>query len=166
MKSVVLTLINAGLFPTFDTEKPIRQVLLSIVFFFGFTSENYLRGVENSEATCVKTLQLERKGKINHEKQSPIINMVSLFHTLTLFSSPELKAQVSFSDQNLSVVRRRCRRCRCRRFHIFMFFSRTTGPISTKFGTKHPWVKGFKFVQMKGPALCQGEIITQIAKIH
>ena len=31
-----------------------------------------------------------------------------------VFSSPELKAQVSFSDQNLSVVSRR-RRCRCRR---------------------------------------------------
>ena len=26
-------------------------------------------------------------------------------------------------------------------FHIYIFFSRTTGPISTKLGTKHPWVK-------------------------
>ena len=25
-------------------------------------------------------------------------------------------------------------------FHIFTFFFRTTGPISTKLGTKHPWV--------------------------
>ena len=37
-----------------------------------------------------------------------------------LFSSPEPKAQVNFSDQNLSVVRRRrcccrCRYCRCRK---------------------------------------------------
>ena len=27
-------------------------------------------------------------------------------------------------------------------FSHFMFFSRTTEPISTKLGTKHPWVKG------------------------
>ena len=66
-----------------------------------------------------------------------------------VFSSPEVKAEVNFSDRNLSVVcrrrrryrRRRCccclRRC-CKLFtHIFVFFSRTTGPISTKLGTKH-----------------------------
>lgn len=28
----------------------------------------------------------------------------------SLFSSPEMKTQVSFSDQNCSVVRRRCRK--------------------------------------------------------
>ena len=39
---------------------------------------------------------------------------------VALFSSPELKAQVSFSDQNLSAVR-----------------PQTTGPISTKLGTNH-----------------------------
>ena len=50
-----------------------------------------------------------------------------------LFSSPELKAQVSFSDNFLSVV------C-LSTFHIFIFFSRTTGSISTKLGTKHAWV--------------------------
>ena len=53
-------------------------------------------------------------------------------------------------------------------FYILTFFSTTTGPISTKLGTKHHilgW-KGFKFVQMKGPALFQGEIIVEIVKIH
>ena len=43
----------------------------------------------------------------------------------------------------------RCRRCHCVivvvvvvvNFSHFFFFSRTTGPISTKLGTKHPWVK-------------------------
>ena len=29
-------------------------------------------------------------------------------------------------------------------FHIFIFFSRTTELISTKLGTKHPWVKGIQ----------------------
>ena len=44
------------------------------------------------------------------------------------FSSPEPKAQVSFSDQNLSVVRRRCRRCcRCRK--LFTFSSSSPEPL-------------------------------------
>jgi hypothetical protein len=38
-------------------------------------------------------------------------------------------------------------------------FSRTTGPILTRLGINHPWGRGFKFVQMKGIALLQGEII-------
>ena len=43
-----------------------------------------------------------------------------------IFSSPEPKAQVSFSDQNLSIVRR-CRRrcCRCR----FTFSSSSPEPL-------------------------------------
>ena len=43
------------------------------------------------------------------------------------FSSPELKAQVSFSDQNLSVVRRR--RCCCRRHCKLFTFSSSTEPL-------------------------------------
>ena len=78
-----------------------------------------------------------------------------------VFSSPEPKAQVSFSDQNLSVVRRcrRCRCCHCRR-KLFKFSSSSPEPL----GLFQPnlaqsilgW-RGFKFVQMKGPALFQGE---------
>ena len=33
------------------------------------------------------------------------------------------------------------------------FFSRTTGPISTKPGREHPWVKGLSFFQMKDLAI-------------
>jgi hypothetical protein len=40
-------------------------------------------------------------------------------------------------------------------------FSRTTGPILTLLGTNHPWGRGFKFVQMKGIALMQGEIMVK-----
>ena len=50
------------------------------------------------------------------------------------FSSPELKAQVSYSGRlsvHLSV-----------NLYIFNFFSRTAGPILTKLGTNHPWGKG------------------------
>ena len=57
-----------------------------------------------------------------------------------LFKEIEPKVQVSFSDENLSVVRRLC--CRRKLFPFFFFFSRTTGPISTKLGIKYSWVKG------------------------
>ena len=33
----------------------------------------------------------------------------------------------------------------------FKFFSRTTGPISTKIGTKHPWVKGIQVCSNEEP---------------
>ena len=47
-----------------------------------------------------------------------------------LFSSPEPKAQVSFSDQNLSVVRRRRCRGRCRRCRkLFTFSSSSPEPL-------------------------------------
>ena len=85
----------------------------------------------------------------------------------SFFSSPESKAQVSFSDQNLSVVRRRCRCRRCRK--LFTFSSSSQEPL----GQFQPnlaqsilgW-RGFKFVQMKGHTLSQGEIIAKILKLY
>lgn len=57
-----------------------------------------------------------------------------------IFSSPKLKAQLSFSDCLLPV---------CKKFNIVIIYSITTGPISNKLGSKHPCEKGFKLVQMK-----------------
>jgi hypothetical protein len=51
------------------------------------------------------------------------------------FSSPELKAQVGFSDRLLSV--RPSDVCLLD-FYIFNFFSRTAGPILAKVGTNDP----------------------------
>jgi hypothetical protein len=75
---------------------------------------------------------------------------VIMFTISCIFSSPELKAQVSYSGRP-SV-------CKLLNFN---FFSRTTGPILTKLGTNHPWGEGILIVQMKGIALLQGEIITK-----
>ena len=75
-------------------------------------------------------------------------------YILFFFSSPEMKAQVSFSDRLSSA-------CPSVYFYIFIFFFRSTWSISTKHGTKHHWVKGFKFIQMKGNALFRGDIITK-----
>ena len=84
---------------------------------------------------------------------------------INIFSSPEPKAQVSFSDQNLSVVRRRCCRCcRCRCHKLFTFSSPSLEPLSQFQLNLAQSILGwreFKFVQMKAPVLFQGEIITK-----
>ena len=51
-------------------------------------------------------------------------------------------------------------------FHIFIFSSRTTGPISTKLGTKHPWVKRIKVSSNEGPHHFQRGDNYEIAKIY
>jgi hypothetical protein len=70
-----------------------------------------------------------------------------LFFYGCVFSSPELKAQVSFSDRLLSVVLLSVRLSV--NFYIFNF-SRTTGPILTRLGTNHPWVKGIQVCTKEG----------------
>lgn len=59
---------------------------------------------------------------------------------LLFFISPELKAQVYFSDHSLFGVSLFVLVCLSVNFLHFQLFSRTTGPISDKFGTKHPQV--------------------------
>ena len=73
-------------------------------------------------------------------------------------SSPKPKAQVSFSDQNLSVVRRRCccRRHRRRRLCRKLFTFSSSSPESLdKFQPNLVQIiqgcRKFKFVQMRGP---------------
>jgi hypothetical protein len=66
------------------------------------------------------------------------------FQNLIVFSSHELKAQVSYSDRPLSVVRLSVN------FYIFDFFSRTTWPIVTRLGTNHPWGEGIQVCSNEG----------------
>ena len=43
------------------------------------------------------------------------------------------------------------------------FYFRTTGPVSTKLGIKHPWVGEIQILfQIKSHALLQGEIIANL----
>ena len=74
-------------------------------------------------------------------------------HFLLLFSLPELNIQVIFSDYLSSVCK------------LFIFFSRTTGLISTKLSTKHPWAKGIQVCSNEGPPFPKGDNY-KIAKIH
>jgi hypothetical protein len=74
------------------------------------------------------------------------------------FSSPELKLKWAFL-----IARCAASVCLCPsvNFYIFDFFSRTTLPILTRLGTNHPLGREFKFVQTKGIALLQGELIAK-----
>ena len=42
--------------------------------------------------------------------------------------------------------------------HLKVFFSRTTGPISTNLCTNFPWVREFKFVQIKDYSILKKEL--------
>ena len=79
------------------------------------------------------------------------------------FSSPEMKGEVSFSDHLLSVV---CPPVCLHTFHVFMFFSRATGLISTKHSSKYPYVKGVKICSSEGPCLTPRGNNYEIAKKH
>jgi hypothetical protein len=74
----------------------------------------------------------------------------------TVFSSPELKAQVSFSDHPLSVC--------LLDFYISNFFSRTTGPILKTLAKIILRQRGFRIVQMMDNFLPQREIIAKEKK--
>ena len=68
-----------------------------------------------------------------------------------LMSICELKAQVSFSDSLMSVSLSICLSV-CK---LFNFFSRTTGPISTKLCIKNPSVEGIHICSNEGQRLYQ-----------
>ena len=87
----------------------------------------------------------------------PCKSTISGSHVL---SSPAMKAQVSFSDRLSSIA--------CPSVHLsvnfsyFWLFLKNHRPILTKLGTQCILgSRGFKFVQMKGHSLSQGEIITK-----
>ena len=95
--------------------------------------------------------------------------MLVIFHTTLkwvsvcvygfLFSSPWLKAQVSFSYRLSSVLL-------SINFHICIFFYRTTWLFSTKLVTEYPWVKGIQVCTNEKPRPFPGEDNYEIAKIH
>ena len=81
---------------------------------------------------------------------------------VNIFSSPWLKAHLSsFLIACYPFVA-----C-LETLHIFIiFFFRTTRPISTKVGTKHPLIEGFRICSNKGSRLFPRGDNRKIAKIH
>ena len=81
------------------------------------------------------------------------------------FSSPEPKVKVSFSDQNVSIVRHHC--CCCHR--KLLTFSSSPEPLNQfqpNIAQSILRLRGFKFVQMKGPTHFAKGDNYDIAKIH
>ena len=65
-----------------------------------------------------------------------------------IFSSPEPNPQRAF------VIKfDHCPSSSLYTFHISIFFSRTTEPVSTKLGIKQPWMKGIQVYSNEGPSL-------------
>jgi hypothetical protein len=88
-------------------------------------------------------------------------------YTCLVLSSPELKAQVSFSDRPLSVVCLSVRlSVRLLNIYIFDFFFRTAGPILTRLGTKHPWAKVIQNCTNEGQPLSPRGDNSERVKIH
>ena len=83
----------------------------------------------------------------------------------SLFSSPELKAQVSFSNHLSSVVCLSVCPSVCLSVcKLFTFSSSSPEPqglFQPNLAQSILGWRGFKFVQIKGPTLFQGEIITK-----
>ena len=76
--------------------------------------------------------------------------------TRMVFSSPELKAQVSYSDHRLSVCLSVCK--------LFTFSTSSPEPLGQfqrDLAQIILWERGFMFVQMKVVTLLQGEIIAK-----
>jgi hypothetical protein len=79
-------------------------------------------------------------------------------------SSPELKAQVSYFDRLLSVVRLFV--CLSVNIYTFDFFSRTGGPILTKLGTNYSWGKGIHISSNEGDCPSPRGYNSKRVKIH
>ena len=84
---------------------------------------------------------------------------------LTLSFDKGFRIKLFSSDQNLSVVLRRRRRCRRK---LFTFSSPKPLDLFQPNWHKESIIgcRGFKFVQMKGPALFQGEINNEMTKFQ
>jgi hypothetical protein len=71
------------------------------------------------------------------------------------FKIIQIKGQVLFKGEIITKIQK-IGWC-----HLKIFFSRTTGPILTRLGTKHPLAKGIQNCTMKDNPFPQGEIIAK-----
>ena len=122
-----------------------------------------------STAAKMKCLNYIAMQNSQIEELRPVTNMnltctFSVSQSILILSSPELKPQVSFFDRLSSVdwpsVRRSVN------FSHFHLLSRTIGPISTKLGTKHPWIKVIQVCSNEGSQPFQRGDNYGISKIH
>ena len=135
--------------------------MISGIFFIADTSSSDPWDLNNMNKSLPAEQQRQQKDrKTPQDFLGENANLVNLDQLVTksesagtpIFSSPELKAQVSFSVLDSSLVH--CPVLSLT-FYIFVFFSRTTVPISTKLGIKHSWLKGIQVYSNEFPNTCQ-----------
>lgn len=131
----------------------VYKVVLSLKNNFWECFPPNVLGSFHSRSTCTTYVGLIlhcNLGKIIIDNIIYYIVYFFLFLLISLqllFSSPDMKAHLSFSYHVLSGVRL-----------CVNFFSRTTRPLSTKRITKHHWVKDIQVVKYEGPcSLKRGE---------
>ena len=95
----------------------------------------------------------------------PLNEIIPDYHKVRVFSSPELKAQVSFSDHLSSVV------CLSIRLSVnFSHFHRLLQNHWANFNqtkyTKYPWVKGIQVCSNEGPRPFPRGNYFEIVKVH
>jgi hypothetical protein len=133
-----------GYYVTFIQRKCPCTMYMLILTHFVFTEEE-LRIADSKTTTTTSKLNLLNHTTYLHKPGIFCCSKITC--RWFVFSSPDLKAQVSYSDRLLSVVRLSrslsFRLSVCKRLD-FDFFSRTTGPILTKLDTSHPWRKGIQ----------------------
>ena len=139
-----------------------------IAFFYFFSGDNWpldqvfwlLHGFHGGSE------RYDNPRKILHKEHAHWWRSQSKYNFIFI-SSPELKAQVSFSDHLSSICLSVCLSVRLSvNFSNFHLLLRTTGPISTKLGTKHPWVKGIQVCSNEGPRPFPRGDNYEIAIIH
>ena len=93
--------------------------------------------------------------------------MISVFSkhliSLTCAYLSEIKKQLCFAKHLLFIVYLSVCLSKCPSKSFQNYLSRTTGPISSKLHTEHPWVKGIKFLSNEGPCpFSKGRLKQQI----
>ena len=146
--------------------------ILQAVYWCNWTTWMRRFCLKSSENTSPKPSCLIKVSDTKNSKKyyllmhTEVVDVVDMCeYTYIVFSSPELKAQVSFSDRLSSVVCLFVRSSVCLCLSVCKLFRFSTssqeplGQFQPNLALSILGLRGFKFVQMKGPAFFQGEMI-------
>ena len=156
---------SGSLIKTFSKSEEIsenRWLKLYFISYFNLNTEIIIWPPMNFDLACFLGLSYKMGFWIwhvpcltkNHYKTTCFLG---LCYFIDVFSSPELKAQLSLSDHNLSAFHCPC--C-CKLFTFSSSSPELLGQFQTNLAQSILWWREFKFIQMKGPALFKEKIIT------
>ena len=135
--------------------KRMWSFFLSLLFIWisAWVSWFCLTSTSNGHRYMAEILLIQRKTQNNQS--------INQFFDLKIKNRLQVLAHLSWILKWAFLITCRPASVRLLTFHIFDFFSITTGPTSTEFDTKYPWVKGIQICSNKGLHPFQWEIITK-----